>query len=119
MPKQPLIVLIGDSLLMEGVAFSLASRPQLFVLKLEPALIQVKDCLRCLEPDLVIFETGAPWTDSLMSVLKEQTGIRLAGLDLDTCRVVVLAGHEYFTETMQDLLQLIQLQAARTKEVDL
>ena len=110
MTRQPLVILIGNSLLMEGVALSLASRPGLNVLQLEPALIQMKDCLRCLEPDLVVFELGAPWSESLTNLLIDQQEIRLAGLDLMTCQLVLTAGQQYQTDTMQELLQVIRQQ---------
>ncbi len=110
MARQPLIVLIGTSLLMEGVAFSLASKPRLNVLQLEPALIQMKDCLHCLEPDLVVFELGAPCSEALTALLNEQPEIRLAGLDLNTCQLIVLTSRQYQTDTMQDLLQVFQQQ---------
>ena len=108
MARQSLVVLIGNSLLMEGVAFSLSSRPRLNVLQLEPALIQMKDCLRCLEPDLVVFELGTSWSESLTTLLNDQPEIRLAGLDLNTCRLVVLTSHQYQTDSMQDLLRVIR-----------
>lgn len=107
MNKHPLVILIGNSLLMEGVALSLRSRPGLNVLQLEPALIQLKDCLHCLEPELVIFELGAPWSASLTNLLSDQQEIRLAGLDLTTCRLILMTGQEFQTDTMQELLQVI------------
>jgi hypothetical protein len=113
MPKPPLVVLLGDSLLIEGVAFSLTNRPMMNVIQIDPALLQMRDCWKCLEPDLIVFELGAPWSEELLTLLNEQPHIQLAGLDPSNCRLVVMTSHQYRTQTMQELLQVVEDQ---TKE---
>jgi hypothetical protein len=95
---------------MDGVAFGLATRSRLRLLQLEPSLILLRNCVRCLQPDLIVFEIGAPWSESLLSLLHEQPEVRLAGLDTDNCRVVMLTRHQFLTESMQELLNVIQQQ---------
>jgi ABC-type Fe3+-hydroxamate transport system substrate-binding protein len=111
MGKQPLIALLGDSVLMDGVAFSLRDRQTLGVVRIGPSGHSIEESLKSLQPDLIVFELDSPLSQSILSLLKEQNGIPLLGLDLTCNRVVVLNSHHHIASTMSDLCRVVQEEA--------
>jgi hypothetical protein len=115
MEKRPLVVLLGGSLLMDGVAVSLAA-PQLWkVIRLDIDALDIGECIgECMEsldPDLIVFELDSPWSSSILSLIKDQPGVLLIGLDLSRSRAIVLDSHQHLTQTMDDLCQVVQSEA--------
>ena len=108
MRKHPLVALLGDSLLMDGVTVSLRERQALYVVRLEPSGNDMGERLKSLRPDLIVFELDTPLSQSILSLLKEQNGIPLLGLDLTCSRVVVLNSRHHTPQTMSDLCQVVQ-----------
>jgi hypothetical protein len=111
MEKQPLVVLLGESLLMDGLAVSLAGRQTLGMLRIDTNVVENKGCLESLKPDLVLFELDHPWAPDILSLLSEQPGIWLIGLHLSSNRVIVLNSQQYVTPTMNELCQVVQAEA--------
>ena len=111
MEKRPLVVLLGDSLLMDGVAVSLAGRKSWGMVRLDIDVLDIGECLESLNPDLIVFELDSPWSPPILSLITEQPGILLIGLDLSRSRAIVLNSHHHLTQTMNDLCQLVQAQA--------
>lgn len=114
MDKLPLVVLLGDSLAMEGIAFELMNSLLINVVRIDPSLLKCRDCWKCLEPGLILFELGAPGSETLLALLNEQPNTQLAGLDLLNCRLVVMTGHQHITQSMQDLLRVIEKRIGQT-----
>ena len=110
MDKRPLVVLLGDSLLMDGVAMSLGDTRQMGVLQMGPSLADVGERLRSLKPEMILFELDSPRTPALISLLREEPGTLLLGLDPDCSRVVVLNGSQHLARNMTELGQLVQVQ---------
>jgi hypothetical protein len=115
MEKRPLVVLLGGSLLMDGVAVSLAA-PQLWkVIRLDIDALDIGECIgECMEsldPDLIVFELDSPWSSSILSLIKDQPDVLLIGLDLSRSRAIVLDSHQHLTQTMSDLCQVVQSEA--------
>jgi hypothetical protein len=115
MEKRPLVVLLGGSLLMDGVAVSLAA-PQLWkVIRLDIDALDIGECIgECMEsldPDLIVFELDSPWSSSILSLIKDQPDVLLIGLDLSRSRAIVLDSHQHLTQTMDDLCQVVQSEA--------
>ncbi len=108
MEKQPLIALLGDSVLMDGVAVSLGDRQTLGIVRLDLSKNDIHESLRTLRPDLIVFELDSPLSQSILSLLREQTGIPLLGLDLTCNRVVVLNSRHHVPQSMSDLCQVVQ-----------
>ena len=111
MEKRPLVVLLGDSLLMDGVALSLASQQLWGMIRLDIDVLDSGECLESLNPDLIVFELDSPWSSSILSLIKEQPDILLVGLDLSHSRAIVLNSHQHLTQTMNDLCQVVQAEA--------
>lgn len=108
MKKQPVVILLGDSMLMEGVAVSLACNEALRTQRLDPAAADLHARLGSIAPDLIAFELGTEWSHAILSLLQEQPGSLLLGLDLNCSRVIVMNSHQHLTKSMQELYQLFQ-----------
>jgi hypothetical protein len=98
---------------MDGVAVSLAGRRSWGIVRLDIDVLDVGQCLQSLNPDLIVFELDSPWSPSVLSLIKEQSGTLLIGLDLSCSRAIVLNSHQHLTQTMNDLCQLVQAEAVK------
>jgi hypothetical protein len=72
MEQRPLVVLLGESLLMDGVAVSLAGKGMLGTIRMDSDVVDIRECLETLQPDLVIFELDTPQSSHVLSLLREQ-----------------------------------------------
>ena len=106
MAKSPLVALLGNSLIIDGVAESITSRQRWDVVRIEPHDFEQR--VNSLKPDLIVYELGNPQSSSILSLLSEQPGTLLLGLDSSCSRVVVMNSHQHITRTMQDLYHVFQ-----------
>ena len=120
METRSLVVLLA-SVLMDGIAVSLAGNQLLEITCLDAHAIDVRQRLHTLKPDLVIFELENPRLPRILSLLWEQPGILLIGLDLACSRAIVLNSHQHLTPTLNELCLVVQAEAGQQacrKEVD-
>ena len=108
MEKRPLILILGDSLLMEGIAVSLAGCPQLSLIGIDYSEFDVWQKIDSLNPDAILFELEIPQSPLILWLLKERPGILLLGLDLSRSRVIVLNSRQHCSKTMHDLCQIVE-----------
>ena len=108
MENQPQVVLLGDSVLMDGVADGLAERNFSNVIRINTIAGNVRELILSLEPDLVVYEHSIPKTNPILSVLSEQPGTMLLAIDLNTSRVIVLNSQPHPTRSMQELCEIIK-----------
>jgi hypothetical protein len=111
MSKQPLVVLLGDSVLIDGVAVSLGGSQVLSVARINTLTSNIDECFESLKPDLVVFELDSPYSPLVFSLLREQPGLRLVGLDLACSRVIVLNSRQHTACTMSELAHVVQVHA--------
>ena len=112
MDERPIIVIFGDSMLMDTVENNLLESRVLGVVRIHTNVTNVKERLKALHPDIVIFELDTPHSRFVLPFLQDQSGIPLLGLDLTCSRVVALSSQQYRTLSMQDLSQVIQIETA-------
>lgn len=111
MDEQPLAVVLGDSLLIEGVAMSLEDDGQrLRIVRVDTALPDFQERVKSLNPKLVIFELDNPRSPAMVPLLREQPGALFLGLDPDCSQVVVLNSSQHLARSMTELGQLLQIQ---------
>jgi hypothetical protein len=113
METRPLVVLLGDSVLVCGAAISLAGNQLLAMTRLDDHAIDVRQRLHALKPDAVIFDLDTPRLPCILPFLWEQPGIPLIGLDLACSRAIVLNCHEHINLTMDELCRVVQAEAGR------
>lgn len=108
MVDRPRVVLLGNSLLMDGVAVSLAKAEMPGLERLAMECSDVLACLQAAKPDLILFELDylpAQWTASL---LRAKCQLMLIGLDVENCLAIVINSHQHITHSMVDLCDLVQ-----------
>ena len=114
-----LVVLFGDSLLMDGVEASLCAIPELGVMRMNTDVVDVREYLMSLRPDLVIIDWEASQAQLIVSVLRDQPRVTLLGLDGTSGNVVVVSSHQFTPLTADDLAQVIQKQTShRIEQID-
>ena len=108
MSNRPLVVLLGNSLLMDGVAVSLTTRQLLGMVRMDVGADDIRQRIRSLEPDLVVFELDKPGTEKIISLIKDQPDLLLIGLDIDCSQAIVLNSRQQPTPSMNDLRRVVQ-----------
>ena len=107
MEERRLVVLFGDSLLMDTVEANLEDTQELGVMRIHATVPNVGERLKALSPDVVIFDFDAPHLQFIIPFLREQPGVPLLGLDVACSKVVAMSSQHYTTVTANDLTQLI------------
>jgi hypothetical protein len=113
MGKRPLVVLLGDSVLIDSVAVSLEGSRVLGVTRIDTLTANVEERLTSLKPDLVVFELDSPYSPLVFSYIRERPCIQLVGLDLTCSRVIVLDSQQHTMRTMRELAYVVQSVASR------
>ena len=103
MQKPPLVAVLGDSILMEGIATQLAQSQEIEMLRLAPDGCDIPAYIRRLRPDTVVFELGACRIEDILLGLCEQICVLLLGFDLDCQRAVVMRSTQIPIRSMSDL----------------
>lgn len=111
MEKRPLVVLLGDSVLIDGVAASLGEKEARGVIHLDGPSVDVQERLEVLKPDLIVFELDSPYASPVFTLLREHPNITLVGLDLTCSRAIVLNSQQLVTPTLDDLCHMVQVKA--------
>lgn len=107
MNASPIILLLGESLFSESIAQALAKRLKMNMVRMDPNLLEMKDCLKCLQPNLIIFNLDDPCSDPLVDLLNERKEIKLTGLDMANYDLILLTGHDYVIPTIKELMSAI------------
>ncbi len=108
MDNRPLVVLLGKSLLMDGIAIGLGDEQLSGMVRLDVVTGDMREKMQTLKPDLIVFELEDPAAQVIIPFLKNQPDILLIGLDLDRNRAIVLNSCQHLTESINDLQQLVQ-----------
>ena len=108
MDDRRLVVLFGDSLLMDTIEASLSENESLGVMRIHTTVPDVGERLKKLQPHLVIFDWDAPHCQFALPFLREQAGIPLLGLDVTSSKAIMLCSQEHTVLTAEELGNLIQ-----------
>ena len=119
MADQPLVVVLGDSLLTEGVAAGLSNCPKLSLISINSNDLDIWQQVDKLNPDVIIFDLEFPNSSIILSLIKEKPGVLFLALDLDCNRVIVLNSRQHFTQTMHDLCQIVEAETGATVHLTL
>lgn len=112
MEIRPRVVLLGESLLMDGVAEGLARCDGMVIVRMDSTRMDLQSQVKTLSPDIIVFELGVSWSYSILSLISEMPGTLLLGLDIERNRVIVLNSHEHMPRTMKELHSVLQEEAA-------
>ncbi len=118
MKDRRIVVLFGESLLMDSVEASLGGNHQVALVRIRTAIADICDRLVSLRPDMVIFDLDSLHTRFVVPFLRKYPGTPLLGLDVNCSKVVVLSSQQYTVLTVDDLSEMIQMQTAACVAVD-
>lgn len=102
------VVLLGHSLLIDGVAVSLAGRTGVCMVRIDTDEDKFERHILSLKPVLVIFELYTFRTEQLVALLNDHPGMQLVGIHPEHSHLVVLSGRQYRSATMQDLVAMLE-----------
>lgn len=106
MENQFSVVVLGDSLLLDSVAGNLRDELSLSVIRVDASCINNRECLKSIQPDLIVFEWDAPRPCSILALLREQPGVPLLGIDTSCSQVVEITGGLHPVQNMTELCQV-------------
>jgi len=113
MVDQPVVALVGSSLLMDGVAIGLANSQLQRLARIECECRRSCERLITLKPDLIIFEVDHPPADIISSLIKTKSDLLLIGIDMEGCGTIVMNCCQTITHTMADLCKLVKDEVRR------
>lgn len=106
--SSPIIWIIGNTVLMDGIAAGLEERQISNLRRWDAVNAELSADLNVFQPDLLIFELDTPGSYKLLDLLKEQPGINLLGIDRNCSQVIVLNSFQRKTRTMTELYEIVQ-----------
>jgi hypothetical protein len=104
----PNVVLLGGSVLMEGVASYLVNESTIQVIQHEDMTHFDSAELCALRPDIIIFERESLPAGGLIHLMGCCPEVPWVALELNCSQVSVMNNRKYATQTMKDLLSIIQ-----------
>jgi hypothetical protein len=102
------VLVIGDTVLMEGVALSLMERRTVSVDRINPKETDVWTCVTMTNPDVIVFEIGCPQSLVILSLMHEMPGMQLLGVDMQGDRVIVMNSRSYTARSMLELHRVFE-----------
>jgi len=108
MPSIQKVFLYGSSLLLSGVAYSLAQQPGLQVVQITQDWLNVAPRLAILQPDVIIFDLNSQAESHFLPMLVHHPDLLLVGLDPEHSQAVMLSGQTVGPLTLDRMLQIIE-----------
>jgi len=105
--KNRTVVLYGNSLVLTGIAASLASQPHLTLYQVKTNGRDLTRDLATLKPDVLIFDLTTNQLQDTLILLQEQSHCLLIGIDINTHEMRQWASQHARALTIQDLVQAI------------
>lgn len=104
------LILYGNSVFLAGIRAQLEQVPALELITLAAAQTNVVDWIRACQPQAVIFDLTLGYPDFALSLLHEQPGLLLIGVDPNSNQMLVLSGQQKRAVAVADLLKVIHLE---------
>jgi len=108
MGKRPLVVLLSDSILMEGLGESLREELRLNVVQVENHRGGLQERLDGLAPDLIIIDLDNPHLSTILFILRKQPETLFLGIDQQFSQVFVLNCNRYPIHSMGEFCRLAE-----------
>jgi hypothetical protein len=107
-----LIVLYGDSLLMDTVEASLEANHDLGLMRIHATVADLGGRLESLCPDLIIVDLNTSHSHQVIPFLWNHPGIPMLGLDVTYDRVVALSSEQHEVQSVGELAELVEKHAS-------
>jgi DNA-binding NarL/FixJ family response regulator len=102
------LIIFGNSVFLAGIKVQLEQVPALELITMEAAQTKVVDQMRACQPQAVIFDLAMGYPDFAVSLLHEQPGLLLIGVDPNSNELLVLSSKHKRAVAVADLLKVIQ-----------
>jgi hypothetical protein len=106
--SNPIVWIIGNTVLMDGVEACLREMKMDNLVRWNLISPEFEKDLKAYHPKLIIFERDTPGVRSLLSMLAENPGTHLLGIDLEFNQVLVMNSFRIETRSMSDLHRIVQ-----------
>ena len=107
MQKQPQILLIGDSVLIDSLGEKLDGRADSQIIRKCATSVEALKAVHTFIPDLVIYELNDKNADSIFAMLRDQSDTAHLAIDLNSKQVNHLKCHLKPAQSMQELCDLV------------
>ena len=118
MEKRTRVVVYGNTLSMAGIAASLKAETSLEIICVDPQNATVPQNLKELNPETIIFDRSDSNTILDLTLLREQPGLLLVGVDPSSNDALVLSGQLTRVLSGKDLARLVSAQEVRPSTVE-
>ena len=110
------VVVYGNTLSMAGIAASLKAEASLEILCVDPRDPTTRQTLNELDLQAIIYDRSDPHTVLDLSLMREQPGLLLVGVDPSSNEVLVLTSKRNKVMTASELAHLMSNHTALSKE---
>lgn len=107
MAEESCLVLYGNSVFLAGIKSEFQRRESPAVITVEAGHPDASGHISALNPRAVLFDLAAAQPDFAISLLREQPGLLLIGVDPSSDRLLVLCGRPAQASSMSDLVEVI------------
>src|SRR5512139_3459782 len=104
------LILYGNSVFLAGIKAQLEHISTLELITLEAASTGVADQVHAYHPQAVLFDLAMGYPDFVVSLLHEQPGLLLIGVDPNSNELLVLSGQQKRAVVVADLLKVIHIE---------
>ena len=107
MENAPHVLLLGNSVFMDGIAESLLGHQQSVVTRVNTNIEEVGPLLPSITPDLIIYELGSSANHPIFALMNEQAEISHLAIDLKSKLVFLYHCKTGPTGSMQELCDFV------------
>jgi hypothetical protein len=101
------LVLYGNSIFLAGIKAELEQQVALKLITIESGCTDAANLIRDCNPCLVLFDLASEQPGLAVSLLREQPGLMLIGVDPSSDELLVLSGQPQPALSMADLVKVI------------
>ena len=107
MEKQPHVLLLGESVLMDSVAANLEKRECHQVFRIRSDAREAQKYVHSTNPDLIVYELNDHNVAPVLTMIRNQADTTHLAIDLDSEQVILLNCQRKPTRSMQALCDLV------------
>jgi hypothetical protein len=108
MNPQRIVALYGQSIFITGIGIELLQQDDLLVTHLDGTCHEMLDQCRRLQPDILICDVHDWHLAFVLSLLRQQPGLVLFGLDTASNEVTVMSSQQFNVDTIDSLTDIIR-----------
>ena len=118
MGNEPQVIILGSTILAEGLTLSLAAYPEIHAEQIDPAAAEWPPVFSGRPPDVVVYDQTIADEPALLSLLVQHPGILLIALDHEQSIVMLLNSCRQEAGSIDELCQFV-LDACCRRDQDL